>query len=96
MKKITLTGGLVGTVIGIIISIYFANQNGCIGSYLDHIDQNGVPIMGTVCPKVNVLANLQNSILPELGTIIVLFLIGMFIGWIIGKIANRQHGTTMN
>ncbi|MEN9524157.1 MAG: hypothetical protein RL536_226 [Candidatus Parcubacteria bacterium] len=96
MKKFTLTGGISGAVIGIIISIYFANQNGCIGSYLDHIDQNGVPVMGTVCPKVNVLANLQNSILPELGTIITLLLIGMFIGWIIGKIIIRQHGTVMN
>ena len=80
-KRYWFRGGIVGVMLAIIISIYFATQNGCIGSY---VNLDGA--MGTICPKVNVIANLTWSIIPELGTIIILFLIGAFVGWIYGKI----------
>ena len=89
MKKYTITGWITEAILGIIVSIYFATQSGCIGSYLDHIDKNGIPVMGSVCPKIDLLSNLQNNIFPELGMIILFILFGVLFGWIIGRIIHK-------
>ena len=85
-KRYWLNGGIAGTIIAIIISIYFASQNSCIGLYAN---PNGT--FGTVCPKVNIFLNLQNSIYIELITVIVFFLVGALLGWLYGKIKNRKR-----
>ena len=87
-KRYWLRGGIVGTIVAIVISIYSAMQDTCIGSYL-----NTDGTMGTVCPKVNIMMNIQNSIGYEFAIVIVLFTISAIVGWIYGKIKNRNINT---
>jgi len=91
MNKFTITGGALGVIIGIIHSIYYASKSSCIGSYLEYVDPNGNPVLGNVCPKVSIIDNLRTYIIPDTVVIIALLLIGVLIGWIIGKIKNRQQ-----
>lgn len=85
-KKYWLRGGIVGSVIGIIFSVYQASRNWCLGSYMN-LDGT----IGSSCPPVNILDNMRMLILPELATIIALLILGSVAGWIYGKIKSR-HG----
>lgn len=83
-KNYWLRGGIIGIVIGVILSIYQSNQNWCIGSYM-----NPDRSIGSVCPPVSILTNMKILIVPELIAIVVLFIIGCATGWIIGKIIRK-------
>ncbi len=90
MKKFTLTGSVVGALIGLLISVWFASQNYCTGAYLDHIAPDGTPVTGSICQSVGTFVTLQQNLWPTLVTIGVFLVIGLLIGWIIGKVALRH------
>lgn len=92
IKKYWLRGGIIGIAIGVFFSIYQSTRNWCVGSYLN-LDGT----MGSVCPPVNILDNMIMLAIPELLTILVLFIVGSIAGWIYGKIkTRRQVGLTSN
>ncbi len=90
-KRYWLRGGVVGCVTSIIVWLNFSRKNSCIGTYLDHIDPSGTPVIGSVCPKVDIIMNLQQSLYSEILLFVVLFLIGAFIGYLYGKIKSRKQ-----
>ncbi len=83
-KKYWLRGGIVGSVIGIIFSVYQASRNWCLGSYMK---PDGT--IGSSCPPVNILDNMMMLIFPELMTIVGLLILGSFAGWVYGKIKSK-------
>jgi len=84
-KSHWLYGGLVGAFIGSIFSLYFIFQPSCVG-----LAENG----SSPCPQgLDILkSNLENDGTIYLSLIIILFVIGSFVGWLFGKIKKRNVG----
>ena len=77
-----------GVVLAITTSVYFAFQDPCAGSYLFPGGS-----LGFVCPEVDVIANLRNSVWYEIMAVITLSVGGVFVGWLYEKIKNRKSTT---
>ena len=86
MKKFSLTGGILGAIIGILVSIYFAGQIQCIGLYA-----NPDGTFGTTCANISIITVMQRNIVPELVTTLILIVIGTLVGLIIGKAMRKRH-----
>ena len=84
MKKYYLSGVIIGLVVGIAISIYFANQIQCIGLYA-----NPDGTFGTTCAGVSIFEVIRRDLLPEIVTTLVLIVIGVLLGLVIGKVVKK-------
>ena len=86
-KRYWLRGGIIGLIIGVVVDLWFASSMRCISSYL-----NADGTMGSMCPgKLDLfLTSLKVDTIYYILTLFVIILVGLLLGWLYGKIKNRN------
>ena len=86
MKKYYLTGGIIGLIAGVFVSVYFASQIQCVGMY-----SNPDGTFGTTCAGISIVEVMRRDLFPEAITTLILVVIGVLLGLIIGKIVKKNR-----
>ena len=86
-KRYWLRGGMVGLVLGVILDLWLLTQGACVG-----LNADGTSICPTKLSDIFLIDLKMTPVYFHFIVVITLFLVGIIIGWLYGKIKNRNKG----